>query len=67
MNAPEASAEIPSPCVNICELNRYSICRGCGRTAQEIERWISASNEVRREIRRAAAARLQRAATNAGR
>jgi predicted Fe-S protein YdhL (DUF1289 family) len=45
--------------VNICELNRHSICTGCGRTAREIERWISASRELRREIRAAAAQRLQ--------
>ena len=59
MNVSGAGAEIPSPCVNICVLNRYSICQGCGRTAREIERWISASRELRREIREAAAQRLQ--------
>ncbi len=58
-HSPQPHPEVPSPCVNVCELDRYAVCRGCGRTAQEIERWISASSEVRREIRRAAAQRLQ--------
>jgi predicted Fe-S protein YdhL (DUF1289 family) len=59
MNTTGASGDVPSPCVNICELNHYSICTGCGRTAREIERWVGASRELRREIREAAALRLQ--------
>lgn len=27
---------IESPCVNICELNQYEICKGCGRTKTEV-------------------------------
>ena len=65
MSLPESPPEVPSPCVNVCELNRYDICTGCGRTAREIERWIGASSEVRREIRQAAAQRLQRASPRA--
>lgn len=31
---------IPSPCVNICRMNRKrGWCEGCGRTLDEIGRW----------------------------
>lgn len=30
---------IPSPCINICELNEDNICVGCYRSGQEISRW----------------------------
>jgi uncharacterized protein len=28
-----------SPCEQICKLNNYGICLGCGRTSLEIEKW----------------------------
>ena len=31
---------VPSPCVNICRMNRArGWCEGCGRTLDEIARW----------------------------
>jgi predicted Fe-S protein YdhL (DUF1289 family) len=31
---------IPTPCVNICRIDRASrLCEGCGRTLEEIARW----------------------------
>ena len=28
-----------SPCLQICRLDRYGVCIGCGRTKQEIAEW----------------------------
>jgi predicted Fe-S protein YdhL (DUF1289 family) len=64
MTQPVVRLEVPSPCVNVCELNRFAICKGCGRTAREIEQWVGASREVRREIRQAAGRRLRSQSAN---
>lgn len=48
------SDEIESPCIGICEYakeNEKRICRGCGRTAEEITEWFKASNERKVEIK----------------
>jgi uncharacterized protein len=29
----------PSPCVDVCTLDDANVCRGCGRTLDEIARW----------------------------
>jgi predicted Fe-S protein YdhL (DUF1289 family) len=45
-----------SPCIGVCEYAPLQeddierICRGCGRTAEEIEEWIRASEDRRKEI-----------------
>lgn len=47
-----------SICVKVCEYEetgRY--CKGCNRTAQEIEEWFYANTERKKEIARAARAR----------
>ncbi len=41
--------EIPSPCVNVCQMNPYNgLCRGCLRTIDEIAGWLdlSASEKI---------------------
>lgn len=43
--------EIESPCVKICEIDHPTqLCRGCGRTMDEIVRWRSLSDEERSRI-----------------
>ena len=41
---------VRSPCVQICVLNHDDICEGCYRSAEEITRWTSYSNEQRRHV-----------------
>jgi len=31
----------PSPCIDACALDRQGRCVGCGRTGEEIARWLS--------------------------
>ena len=38
----------PSPCVGICSYDNQSLCRGCGRTQEEIKNWKSMSNEEKK-------------------
>ena len=36
-----APRDIPSPCVNVCQMNPYTgYCRGCMRTIDEIAGWL---------------------------
>ncbi|AKJ27330.1 DUF1289 domain-containing protein [Caldimonas brevitalea] len=39
-----------SPCIGTCKSNKRGICKGCGRTDREIERWKSLSAENRHDI-----------------
>jgi uncharacterized protein len=42
---------IESPCVKICTLDaRSGLCLGCGRTVNEISRWIEMSEAERARI-----------------
>ena len=42
---------IESPCVKLCVLDAAAdICRGCGRTLSEIERWTKLTDAERRKI-----------------
>lgn len=53
---------VETPCVKICRiLEGGSLCRGCGRTLDEIARWTEMSPEERRAIMGGLAERLQRA------
>ena len=47
-----------SPCTGVCQLDWRSVCRGCGRTIEEIAEWGAASEARRRQIVTAAKARL---------
>jgi hypothetical protein len=59
MPALPGQAEAPaSPCVQICALDAADICLGCGRSRDEITRWMRASAAERRAIREAARERL---------
>jgi predicted Fe-S protein YdhL (DUF1289 family) len=42
---------IVSPCVAICTIDGASgLCRGCKRTASEVGRWISMTDEERERV-----------------
>ena len=59
---------IESPCVKICVLDPISgLCLGCGRTGEEIGRWISYSDQDRAAIMTTLADRLARLTTRKGR
>ena len=50
---------IESPCKLICEMDLLSeLCKGCGRTREEIARWTLYTNAQRREIMDGLEARL---------
>lgn len=59
MVARQQPAAPVSPCVNICELGPDDICRGCGRSLDEIARWGTAAAGERRLIVDRARKRLQ--------
>ena len=43
--------KIASPCVNVCALDAAGeTCTGCGRTRDEIGRWIFMSDEERAAV-----------------
>jgi len=48
--------QIKSPCIGVCEYEKVAdrdterTCKGCSRTAEEIEEWFLASEERRKEI-----------------
>ena len=40
-----------TPCIDVCEMDDGTgLCRGCGRTIDEIARWGGMSREERRAI-----------------
>ena len=36
---PRSVESIDSPCVEVCELDSDFVCKGCGRTINEILKW----------------------------
>lgn len=59
---------IQSPCVKICVLDPVSgLCLGCGRTGEEIGRWIGFSDQERTEITAVLQDRLAALTTRQGR
>ena len=50
---------IASPCTKVCTIEpRSQLCRGCGRTLDEIARWISLGDSERARIMADLPARL---------
>lgn len=48
---PEDMRPVPTPCINICEMDQASgLCRGCLRTIDEIVSWGQASDEAKRAV-----------------
>jgi predicted Fe-S protein YdhL (DUF1289 family) len=59
---------IQSPCVKICVLDPVSgLCLGCGRTGEEIGRWIGYTDDERSAIMAAVQDRLAGLTTRKGR
>jgi predicted Fe-S protein YdhL (DUF1289 family) len=49
---------VETPCVKVCEIdNELAVCRGCGRTLQEIGNWMRYSPTERIRIMRELPAR----------
>jgi uncharacterized protein len=51
---------IKSRCVKICKLNEASVCVGCGRTLEELGRWMRATEEERMRINEMSEKRLRK-------
>ena len=48
---PEPKPPLETPCIDVCEMDEGTgLCRGCGRTIDEIARWAGMSPEERRDI-----------------
>ena len=53
---------VSTPCIKICVVDpRTRLCRGCGRTLDEIARWASMSETERRRVMAGLADRLRAA------
>ncbi|MEM9532711.1 MAG: DUF1289 domain-containing protein [Pseudomonadota bacterium] len=39
-----------SPSVSVCKLDSQRVCVGCGRTADEITRWLAMSDDERAAV-----------------
>ena len=50
-------ATVESPCIRVCQLDRFGICTGCQRTVTEIAAWGEADAAMRRAILAACARR----------
>jgi predicted Fe-S protein YdhL (DUF1289 family) len=51
---------VPSPCINLCQLDRDGrFCRGCYRSLDEIAAWSRVSNAEKRVIVASAARRRE--------
>ena len=49
----------PTPCTKVCVIDAASgLCRGCGRTIDEIAQWAGLSDETRRTIMSGLSARM---------
>ena len=47
----QASGEVPSPCVNVCQMHpEKNYCVGCLRTIEEIGDWLEMRDEEKREV-----------------
>jgi uncharacterized protein len=56
-------AEVPSPCVNVCQLDPTTqICRGCLRTLEEIADWMELTAQQKRAVLARIELRRQRVA-----
>ncbi|HVY07337.1 MAG TPA: DUF1289 domain-containing protein [Burkholderiales bacterium] len=46
-----APKDVPSPCVNVCQMNPYNgLCRGCMRTIAEIAGWLDFTPAEKRAV-----------------
>lgn len=60
---PSSLSRISTPCINVCVIDAgRGLCAGCGRTLDEIGRWLSFSEAERQSIMTTLAGRLAVAA-----
>lgn len=51
LSHPELQTPVPSPCINVCEMDKASgLCRGCMRTIDEIVAWGGAGDDYKRAV-----------------
>jgi predicted Fe-S protein YdhL (DUF1289 family) len=51
MTDERASGDVPSPCVNVCQMHpETNYCVGCLRTMEEIADWLDMRNEEKLEV-----------------
>lgn len=41
---------VESPCIGICKYDEDFICRGCKRSRDEIQRWLTSTDEEKKLI-----------------
>lgn len=47
----ESSVDVASPCVGICQYTPGTdVCSGCGRTSDEITKWMFLSSSEKQQI-----------------
>lgn len=46
----EVGESVPSPCINVCELDGEGMCMGCFRTADEIAAWPAMEQASQRRL-----------------
>jgi hypothetical protein len=44
MNRPD------TPCVAVCSTTFDAVCRGCGRTVEEVSKWVTMSDEEKEKV-----------------
>lgn len=50
-DAVQTIAPVPSPCINVCRMNRSTgLCEGCLRTIDEIANWSSFDDAAKRAV-----------------
>ena len=46
----EPFVDVESPCTGICQTDFFDVCKGCGRTLEEISEWPFLSNREKQQI-----------------
>lgn len=49
-NKLESCVDVESPCTGICQVDFFDVCKGCGRTLEEISEWPFLSSSERKQI-----------------
>jgi len=45
----EITSQYPeTPCVAVCSTTFDDVCRGCGRTVDEVAQWVSMTNQEKK-------------------
>ena len=41
---------VASPCNGVCTLNDKEVCRGCGRTKEDISKWYILTDDEKQQV-----------------